>query len=237
MNFDFRGWARQPSTILGFGTVGGLIAAAAASYAGGTVSGIVAAGGLAFALVHMAMPDNTQAAADAQALAIDMIKGVASHTMEVQLPQIMRDGLRFITDMAPKPPVPILGTDGKPIADPTINTGTLAKAAVIVACLLGGTFALSACSVQQLQLACQTDAATVPIADATLATLVPAASAGIAIDTALVHPAVVKYCASLGAVPVAAPTGGTSSLVTPSTTPLVPAPAPAAAPAAPAATN
>lgn len=217
MRFDIRGWARQPSTILGFGTVAGLFASALASYEGGTVSGIVAAGGLAFALVHMLLPDNSQAAADAQALAIDVVKGVVNHTLEVQIPQILRDGMKFITDAAPKPaPVPAP-------TDPA-SVVTLAKAAVVAIVFGGALFGLAACGTPaQQQVACQTDAALVPIADGTLSTLVPASAGIVSLDTLLVHPAVVNYCKTLGGTPVAASAAAGSTLIVPTLAPATPA--------------
>jgi hypothetical protein len=227
MRFDFHGWVRQPSTILGFGTVAGLIASAVESYEGGTVSGIVAAGGVVFALVHMALPDNSQAAADAQALAIDIVKGVANHTLEVQIPQILRDGMKFITDAAPKPASEPAPTDP---ANVVVLSGALAKAALVAFLLGGALFGLVACGTSaQQQAACQTDAAIVPIADGTLSTLVPASAGVVSLDTLLVHPAVVNYCKSLGGTPVA-------TTATAASTPIVAAPSPPAA-TTPAAAN
>lgn len=238
MSFDFRGWVRQPSTILGFGTIGGLIASAFASYEGGAVSGIVAAGALVFALVHLAMPDNSQAAADAQKLAIDLMKGVATHSFETTIPQMFRDGMRFVTDMNPKgaadgsaPVATAQFTVGQAVdaaGAPVVmvqSTSAVAAAAgplttaAVLLCLTGAAFGLAACGTPaQQQAACQTDAGVQPLGAALLTTLVPASDGVVSLDTLLVHPAVVKYCAGLGGTPAAVP----ASAAPPSIVPAVP---------------
>lgn len=69
--------------------------------------------------------------------------------------------------------------------------------------------ALGACSAQQqtaatqaLRVACQVDGTVVPVAQPVVASLGPTGAAIAATDAALVHPAVVAACASLGGVPV-----------------------------------
>lgn len=57
---------------------------------------------------------------------------------------------------------------------------------------------------QTLKVACAVDGAVVPLADPMVAVLVPAVAPDVAVDTLLVHPAVVALCASLGGSPVAA---------------------------------
>jgi hypothetical protein len=110
-----------------------------------------------------------------------------------------------------------------PVAPPNTlvaSAGAVAKLAIL-GVVLGGTLVLSACGTPaQQQLACQTDKNLVPIADTTLTTLVPGAAPAVSIDTLLVHPAVVAYCATLGGTPAAVTTGATSSAVTPTSTPV-----------------
>lgn len=63
---------------------------------------------------------------------------------------------------------------------------------------------LGGCSAQQQQLACDLDGKIQPIAADVVTTLVPQTTAGVAIDNAVVHPAIAKYCASLGGTAVSA---------------------------------
>ena len=77
-----------------------------------------------------------------------------------------------------------------------------------------GLLVLTACGVSQTgpkptvqqiaAVACLVDGVTQPIGAAVLGGLVPEAVAGIAIDQAAVHPAVIKFCAALGGTPTAA---------------------------------
>lgn len=93
----------------------------------------------------------------------------------------------------------------------------------LTAGLLFGSAALAACSPQQQQVACQVDGVMQPIAAATLASLVPASTPVVAVDTGLIHPAVVNYCASIGGTAVA------TAAATPTSTAAAPATTPAAA--------
>lgn len=64
----------------------------------------------------------------------------------------------------------------------------------------------TACTPAQIadvKLACMVDGSAQPIAASVLATVVPQASIAVSVDNALVHPAVVAYCKSLGGAPVA----------------------------------
>jgi hypothetical protein len=228
MDVDFRGWVRQPSTILGIGTILGLIASALAAYEGGSVSAIIAFGGVVFGVVHLVLPDNSQAAADAQALAMEVVKDTANHALTTALPQILRDALRFLTDLKPAKPAP----------DPAVaqlGTGTGAIASTLGALLLMVALGLSACSMtpaQKAQMqtdiqtveqaACLVDGVVQPIAAPVLATLVPQASIAVSIDNALVHPNVVKFCANLGGTPVAET--ATAAPVVPATPAALPVP-------------
>jgi hypothetical protein len=233
MGFDFRGWIRQPSTILGIGSIGGLAADALASYVGGTTTAANAAGVLVFGVVHLALNDNTQAAADAQAFATEIITDAATHTLNVKLPQIMQEGLAFLGDFRKPDPVPVSAAGGGAIAK-TLGAIALVSLIGLSACALTPTQTVNlqtdaqalATGVQTAaHIGCPVDGVVVPVADTVIAALVPGSAGAVTVDTALVHPAVLKLCAGLGGgAPVAVPEAAPAAAV--------PAAAPAAAPAA-----
>jgi hypothetical protein len=79
---------------------------------------------------------------------------------------------------------------------------------IIAACSGVILLTLVACgATPSLQLACRVDQAVVPLAAGDVATLMGGAgvAVGVAVDTLLVHPAVVALCASVGGVPAVAP--------------------------------
>lgn len=63
--------------------------------------------------------------------------------------------------------------------------------------------ALAACSDHQVQVACAVDGVVQPIAAGTMAVAVPASAPAVSVDSLLVHPAIVAYCAKLGGAPIA----------------------------------
>ena len=68
--------------------------------------------------------------------------------------------------------------------------------------LFGGCAAPPTAQQQQvLRVLCQVDGAIVPVAQPVVATLGPSGATAVALDAALVHPAVVAACAQLGGVP------------------------------------
>jgi hypothetical protein len=69
MSFDFKAWAQQPSTILGFSSMVGTLTAALA----GQITWAAAAGVLAGGLVAMILPENKQAQQSASNLAKDVV--------------------------------------------------------------------------------------------------------------------------------------------------------------------
>ena len=76
---------------------------------------------------------------------------------------------------------------------------------IFALCLLTACNKLSPAQQAQVQLAlsvaCNVDGAVVPIAQPVIAGLVPGAAGVVTLDQALVHPAVVQACATLGGAP------------------------------------
>ncbi len=216
MPSTFDSWRRQPTTITGIAGLVGLMAHAIALYLTGDPSYTVAVGAVAAALVLLVMNDNTQAAADASVLAIDTVKAAATHTLDIKIPRLMDDLLNIWRDIAFKryphygSAADVPGAD-RPVVDPA-NAATVAKAAVVPAILLAFGIGLQACTVAQQHVGCQVDTVTVPIADAAVTGLVPTASGAVAVDAALVHPAIQAYCAALGGLPV--PTSAVAAVPT-----------------------
>ena len=228
MTFDFRGWVRQPSTITGIGAAVADITVLIPGYLNGTTPLWAAVGAAVYAAVHLILPDNTQAAADAETLAIDLIKGVATKTMNVAIPNILSDLTRLVADIVPPRPVtvtpvavfePAAGPGAIPVAMidglgpmvPVIRAQASTAAGIGLALVL----TLSACGMPPVQpaqiqagiqtgetLACLIDGVAHPIAGPALAALLPQASVIIGIDAALVHPLVVDFCAGVGGTPV-----------------------------------
>lgn len=103
-----------------------------------------------------------------------------------------------------------------------IVIGGVALAAIAMA-LSGCTSSQVAKVETQVQIACNVDGVAQPIAAATLATLVPAATPAVALDNGVIHPAIVAFCAKQG---------GIAQALTVQAAPLPTAPAPSPAPAA-----
>ena len=136
MAFDFQGWLRQPSTITGIAGFATAIITGVAHYFAGDATLDVVVGSVTFSAVHLVINDNSQAAADAQALAIDLTKGVANHTLETTIPQILRDGIKLVGDIrSPASPPP--GT----VSGSSIGAGVGTAAALLVV-----TWLVTACS-------------------------------------------------------------------------------------------
>lgn len=100
-----------------------------------------------------------------------------------------------------------------------VLAGTAAAAALMF--LSACTPAQIAKGETQVQLACNVDGVAQPIAASTISVLVPPASAAVAFDNGVIHPAVVAFCASQGGVAkaLAVPAAPVAPLV-----PAVPAP-------------
>lgn len=228
MPSKFSRWCRQPTTILGLAVVFGYIAKAAAQYVTGDPTYTVTIGGIAAAVVLLVVNDNTQAAADASILAVDVVKAAATHSLTVAIPQLLKDGLQFIKDVTPKP---------NPSEAPGTTLGSIA--ATLMAMVLCASL-LTACAMtppqvstlqtaiaNDEQIGCIVDGVAQPIGASVLAGLVPVSSGAVSLDDLLVHPAILNFCKSLG---------GTTTKV-----PAVPAaptvPATAILPATPAASN
>ena len=211
MSISFESRLRQPTTVLGIAGLVGMAAHGLAQYLTGDPSYTLTAGGIAAAAVAIVLNDNTAAASDASILAIDAVRATANHTLENTIPKLMEDTLQFLRDIAPRRPVP----------EPA-NAATVAKAALVPVILLALGIGLQACTAAQQHVGCQVDTVTVPIADAAIAGLVPTASGAVAVDAALVHPAVKAYCAALGGMPV--PTTAVAAVAAlPAVPPAVPA--------------
>ncbi|HVB68001.1 MAG TPA: hypothetical protein VNE67_09120 [Acetobacteraceae bacterium] len=99
------------------------------------------------------------------------------------------------------------------MTNPRIVAGALACALGVAGCASNG--APSASTTNLLAVACQVDAVVQPLAAAVVASLVPAGGAAVAVDTGMIHPAIVAYCASLGGTAVAVPTPVPTPVVAP----------------------
>ena len=233
--FNFRGWLRQPTTILGLGTFGGVVCASLAQYFTGNETASAVVGAVVFGSVHLAMPDNSAIASDAQTLAVDFTRNAVKHTINMQT--IMADASKVMVDLA-EPPKP-------ETAFTAPRTGSIAAALGVFS--LFGLFGLAACNMtpaqqadlqqqiaQGVQIGCVVDGVAQPIAAPVLAGLVPSSAGAVGVDTLLVHPAVVNFCKSLGGtattVPIPTPPAPALTTLPPSVPlPVTPASAPAVA--------
>ena len=205
-------WLRQPTTMLGFA----MIVASGAMAFFGLIP--VAAFGcvLAPALGLLALDDNTAARADIQTAAIDAVTSATTNHLKDNLPRLINEAMKVASDFAAK----------------TATGLVLAIVCLSLAACGAMGSGTTAAEVQakihaQIQaaapVACATDGVAQPIAADVLEALVPGATtaAAVTVDQLLVHPAIVKYCAKIGAKPAAIVSA-----------PAAPAPTPAAAPAA-----
>lgn len=126
MAFDFRAWLKQPTTINGIAL---LIAGSAGTIAGMLTHNVEIAAGagvLAGGLVHVAMPDNSAAAASVSKLVTDIVRAELQHRLSASAPQLIADMMGVVNDL-PKhdaPPAPVV-----PVAAPVTPTATPVAAA------------------------------------------------------------------------------------------------------------
>lgn len=139
-------------------------------------------------------------------------------------------------------PTPEAGLAGSPA--PVSNKGSIASLgslAAMLALVLFVPLLLSACTstgqltpqaLQVIGAACKIDGVAQPIAVSIVPTLVPQSTPIVSIDTALVHPAVVKACDAIGGTPVGVTTEAVPAVTAPAVAPVTVTPPATAAPAA-----
>lgn len=155
------------------------------------------------AALLLGVNDNTALAKDATAAITDAVTAATTGHLQTALPKLIGDAMKVVGDVRTPLPIELTGTS-LPIGIQSPPSGVVPGAAAILL-LLAATVTLSACTVPEKQLACVIDQWVQPIAAETAQTLVPGGAAAVSLDQLVVHPAVVNYCASLGAKPAAVP--------------------------------
>ncbi len=105
----FKEWLTQPTTITGLGAAAATISGLIAHVITGDTTAAVAAGGAAYALVAVALPDNTAAANSIEKLITDAVTAAAQHKLAAALPMLIQDGLAVAAAFG-APAVPVTTT-------------------------------------------------------------------------------------------------------------------------------
>lgn len=174
-------WIRQPTTMIGLA----LAAASMALTVLGAINGETLVCLLVPALGLVGIDDNTKAAADLRTLATDAAESLAMGHLRENLPRLVKEGVAAALD--------VVKTGMK------YGLALLISTAWLAACAGPPPAATQVRLAQVLAVACPVDGMMQPIAAAIIGALVPEAAAGIRFDALIVHPAIVKYCAALGA--------------------------------------
>lgn len=90
---DLKAWLAQPSTILGFGMAGATISGIVAHLATGSLTWTAGAAGIAGALIHIVMPDNSAAQTSIERLATDAITAIVQKKLTLALPTLFADAV------------------------------------------------------------------------------------------------------------------------------------------------
>ena len=110
---SIKAWLKQPSTIHGlgvaFGTVAGLVAQALTH----DTTWSVAAGGSAYALMHVVLPDNSGAQSSIEKLVTDTVTAAAQKRLAEALPSLVQEGLAVVS--AFKAPTTVAGGGAGPV--------------------------------------------------------------------------------------------------------------------------
>lgn len=101
---------KQPSTILGLGTIAGVVAAFLGHLVSHDLALPLALGGMAFGVVHVILPDNTGAPSSVETLVRDAATAVAQQRLALAMPQLMADTMAVVKSFQPAVPVPAAAT-------------------------------------------------------------------------------------------------------------------------------
>ncbi len=129
MNPAIKAWLAQPSTILGISGIVGTAAAAIAHVLTHDMTATLAAGTIAASMVHVGMPDNSNAPKAIQQLVTDAATAMLQNKLAAMLPVLLSDGMAVVTALqAPATAV----TVQQPGPDTTVAVA-VAPAAPVVA--------------------------------------------------------------------------------------------------------
>jgi len=121
MSFNIDTWLRQPTTVLGLGTLSGVVAAAMVHYAtGGSTTLAIGTGSIAFAAVHLVVNDNSAAPNTVETLVADAVTAIVSKNLTTALPGLLKDGVAVVASLQPEavavaataPAVPVSASSG-----------------------------------------------------------------------------------------------------------------------------
>lgn len=98
---SLKSFLAQPSTILGLGTAAATIAGLIAHAITHDITVSAAAGGAAFALVHVALPDNSAAQTSIEKLTSDAVTAIVQKKLAASLPLLFTDGVAVAQAFAP----------------------------------------------------------------------------------------------------------------------------------------
>lgn len=98
-------WLKQPSTITGLAAFAGAAATAVAGILTHSTDLAAGIGAIAFAAVHVALPDNTTEAASVQKLVSDAVHAAVEKRLAASLPQLVSD-VSAVVAAAPVVPMP-----------------------------------------------------------------------------------------------------------------------------------
>lgn len=102
-----KAWLNQPTTITGLGTAAATLSGLIAHVLTHDATTAVAAGGSAYALIHVVLPDNSGAASSVEKLVTDAVTAAAQKKLAAALPMLIQDGLAVVNSIAAPAPVAV----------------------------------------------------------------------------------------------------------------------------------
>lgn len=100
-----KAWLAQPSTILGLGAFAATICGLIAHVLTHDTTAATAAGMAAFALVHIALPDNSAASSSVEKLVTDAVTAAAQKRLAAAIPMLVSDSMAVFAALAPVAPL------------------------------------------------------------------------------------------------------------------------------------
>ena len=100
---SIKAWLMQPSTVHGLGVAAGTIAGLVAHAITHDATWSAAIGGSAYALVHVAVPDNTGAQSSVEKLVSDTVTAVVQKRIADAIPLLFQDSMAVISSFKTTP--------------------------------------------------------------------------------------------------------------------------------------
>jgi hypothetical protein len=127
---SLKAWIRKPTNIIGLSTAAGTIAHLAGQAATGQTNWATAAGGMAFSIICIVIPDNTGEQNSIEKLVQDAIQAAATQHIQASIPLLTQDVMGAVAGLIPAPVVVGAPTPGPAPVVPLAAAPVIAPAAI-----------------------------------------------------------------------------------------------------------